>query len=273
MIEQLQIVRRRSNRSTRRTWRPFRSERLRSWWHRYGTALGLFILLGLIALFADHERAQLPALRRALKRADWRWLLIAVLAELAVLFVTVRTYRTVLRRVGHRLAWWHLVSIYLRSVGAGTVSPLGAAGSIVGMRSLAERGVPGDDAVLAWSLADLTAYASSLMVLLPTVALLALKDRLPDTVLIAVGLLVLLLATAVGLLDLLLGGDGAPPWLARRLPRRVAGFADRARAHNLRVRDLLPALGWSVLGELGTIAVLRHRSVPSLLAVSRGRRR
>jgi uncharacterized membrane protein YbhN (UPF0104 family) len=191
-----------------------------------------------------------------LHRADWRWLVVAVAAECAVLVVTVLTYGAVLRRLGHSLAWWPLVDAYLRSVVAGTLAPVGAAGSVVGMRALSERGVLPDDAVLAWSLGDLTAFASSLLVLLPTAALLAIEGHLPGVVLVAVGILSAMLCMVAGLLAMLLGGDRAPVWLVRRLPRRVAVFLDRARAHHLRARDLLAALGWSVLGEIGTIAVL-----------------
>jgi uncharacterized membrane protein YbhN (UPF0104 family) len=223
---------------------------------RYGRVIGALVLLGLIVVFVDEEREYLPALRSVVERADWRWLVVAVAAEIAVVVATVLTYGAVLRRLGHRLAWWSLVDAFLRSVVAGTLSPVGAAGSVVGMRSLTDRGVLPDDAVLAWSLGDLTAFGSSLLVLLPTAALLAVRGRLPEVVLVAVGVLTVLLGAAAALLAMLLGGDGVPGWLVRRLPRRVTVFLERARAHHLRVSDLLPALGWSVLGEIGTIAVL-----------------
>lgn len=227
-----------------------------SWCRRRARILSLLLVLGLIAVFVDQEREHLPAVRRALVRADWRWLLIAVAAESGVLVVTILTYSTVLRRVGHRVAWWPLVDVYARSVVAGTLAPIGAAGSVVAMRSLTELGVPVDDAVLAWTLADLTGFSSSLVVLLPTIVLLWAQGSLPGFMLIGAGVLAVLLGVAAVVLTTLLGGNGAPPWLVRRLPRRVGEFVDRARAHRLRAPDLLPALAWGVAGEFGLIAVL-----------------
>ena len=200
----------------------------------------LGLLAGFCVAFWSRQRDQLARIGEILGDIGPLWLMAALAVVPSSLALTVEIYHTLLRRLGapvHRSDVWRA---HLRALAVGMAGPLGGPSSIaVFVQSLASRGVPPGDGMLAMLLSSVTGYGSFVLLLLPLLALLYLEGLLPAATLIATAGLIIVFALLVLLLWLVLRGPAPAPWLRRRLPGRLHPYAEHARSHNLRPRDFL----------------------------------
>ncbi len=216
---------------------------------RHGAWLWPAAVLLLASSFALRERAQLVRIGEVLRGADPRWVAGAVLIELAALWLTALTYRTLLRRLGHQVAWPALARLHLQRVVVGTVTPVGGPPSLcVLVRTLQGHGVPAGDALLAATLRSAVGYAAFLLLLVPA---LLLHDP-PGRVMTGAALAAAVFCAFAGGLLVLLGR----PRRCRRLPQPIRRLVEDAGNHGIRPGDLLPPLGFAVAIRLAGVAML-----------------
>ena len=220
---------------------------------RHGAWLWPSLLISLATAFVLREREHVARIGGVLHDADPRWLLGAILIQLAVLWLTALTYQALLRRLGHPLTLPSLAGLHLQRVVVGTITPVGGPLSLcVLVRHLRRRGVPAEDALLAAALRSVLGYAAFVVLLVPALALNGPSDR----VLLGAGLAVGLFAVIAGGLHVLLGRPGASRRLPRVVPGRVRGFVERAGSHGVRSGDLLRPFGFALAIRLAGAAML-----------------
>lgn len=219
--------------------------------------LAALAFIGLLALFVWKEGAQFPTLWRTISGANLWWLAAAIALEFGLIGMTALGYTVILRRLGYDCRWRTLLGIYLRATVASSLVPIGEpAAAVVVIRGLGEQGIPPDDGFLAWSLADVIGFTGIFALLLPTVVMLAVERRLPTAVLLGAAVLTVVLGIVTGVMALVLRAGRLASPLERLVPAQVEAFLLRARRHGLGLRALLPAIGLSVLGEIGSVVVL-----------------
>lgn len=237
--------------------RSVQSAWLRDAVRRWGTAIWLVLLGGLIGAFVVHEREQIAQLGTVLGSARLPWVLAAGLLEILYLVLIGKTYQTVLARLGQYIGLRTVLGAYLRSHAVGSVVPFsGPTTAVLFIRYLTGARVPGAVALLATGLTSLVGYASFVIVLLP--ALLALwwgkelGQRIVTAALLSVAIFAILTAAVV----LVLRGPPAPGWFIRRVPRGLNRFVEEARARRIGARELLRPLALSVATDVVGVAIL-----------------
>jgi uncharacterized protein (TIRG00374 family) len=148
-------------------------------------ALGL-ALLGFVIAQADVAQA-----RTSLARADWRWIAVAVAAQVLAKACWTLRWSSILRAAGHSLQAMDLFGVVLVGLFFGSFLPSSVGGDVARGWALRARGVP-----------------------LATAAASVVAERL-------IGVIALAIAAAAGAV---LGSAGASPWQnIWLLPQRLHG--------------------------------------------------
>ena len=213
--------------------------------------LWIVVLTVLIAVYITMHWGELREIDAVIARTQPRWILSAGFLEILILFLTARTYQSILLRLGYQVPAFAIISAYLRGLSAAAVIPFGGPVSvIIFTRALAKRDVPMNDAVYTSALMSISGFASFLVLMLPLLSLLYLTHNLPALFVIATLALVTLFGGALGIFALTLKWGRAPSWIARRVPSYVGAFIRQARNHQLRPRDLVTPLLLSICVDL-----------------------
>lgn len=227
---------------------------------RRSTIIWITLLLSFTGLFISQQMAQIRAMAAALQQADLRWVYGVVALQMAVLGLGGVVYQVVLGRLSHRLSWRQAMRLHLQRQVIGTVTPAGGPASIyVFVRSLSERGVPADDALLATTLRSVAGYGSFVLLMLPV---LVLYQATP-LVLVGAGILGVLFVLMLAGMLLLFRQAPTSKHCPKLAPARVFRFVERARSHRIRAHDLLTPFGLMLLHNLAGVTLLYL----SLLAV------
>jgi uncharacterized protein (TIRG00374 family) len=215
------------------------------------SVLWIVVLAVLIAVYITMHWQELHQMDAVLARTQPRWILSAGVLEILILFLTARTYQSILLRLGHQVPAYAIISAYLRGLSAAAVIPFGGPVSvIIFTRALAKRDVPMNDAVYTSALMSLSGFASFLVLMLPLLTLLYFTNNLPALFVIATLALVVVFGGALGIFALALKLGRAPGWIARRVPAYVGAFIRQARSHQLRPRDMVTPLLLSICVDL-----------------------
>jgi uncharacterized protein (TIRG00374 family) len=230
----------------------FRSRRQRlSLFKQLFSVLWIVVLAVLIAVYITLHWQELHEIDTVIGRTQPRWIFSAGFLELLILFLTARTYQSILIRLGHQVPAYVILSAYLRGLSAAAVIPFGGPVSvIIFTRALAKRDVPMNDAVYTSALMSLSGFASFLVLMLPLLLLLYLTHNLPALFVIATLALVAVFGSLLGILALALKWGRAPAWIAHRVPAYVGAFIRQARGHQLRPRDMVTPLLLSICVDL-----------------------
>ncbi len=204
------------------------------------------------AVFVARGQATLHQISGALRSANPWWMVGAVTVELVTFWLVATKYRIIFDRLGYRLSGIFLVRLHLERKAVGAISPIGSAPAYyVYVRGLQRRGVPIDDALLAASLSGV----AGVVPLVVGVLFAAIHYSPP---MIVVGLV-----ASIGLLGTLLcfgvtafKHSKLPERCIRRVPTRARVFVERARGHELHLRDLTLPAALSLLGRLAGIVSL-----------------
>jgi uncharacterized membrane protein YbhN (UPF0104 family) len=70
---------------------------------RFGAAIWIFLVILLAALFVVRSRGEFAGMVSALRRADLRWLAVALVCQIAVETLIAQKFRILLRRLGYRV--------------------------------------------------------------------------------------------------------------------------------------------------------------------------
>ncbi|MEA2525263.1 MAG: hypothetical protein QOF73_2490 [Thermomicrobiales bacterium] len=224
---------------------------------RFGAAIWIFLVILLAALFVIRSRGEFAGMVSALRRADLRWLAVALVCQIAVETLIAQKFRILLRRLGYRVRRLTLMRSHLYRHVIATVVPFGGPAAIVGFaRDVGAAGVRTNDALYATVLSSIASEIAFLLVLLPTVARLLFLRQASVFVLAGTSLLIVMLtATVVAVLL------AHRPSFHGRLPRRVREPLAELRAHGFRPRELAGpialALGVNLCGIVMLEATLR----------------
>lgn len=205
---------------------------------RIGLKLWIVALLALACGFVLNRRAELGDTIDILRRADARWIAVAVASQLAVLALIAQNYRLLMGRLGHRLGWRLLARAHLRRHVVATVVPFGGPPSmILFARDLRAHGVSTGDAVYMTVLYGVVGNAGFLLFLGPVLLWIAGAGQLTGA--LWLGSLVFAAIVAVSLAPILfLSRHDVPESLRRRVPAKALACIAGAQAHRLRLRDL-----------------------------------
>lgn len=233
------------------------SARLRDAVHRWGPAIWLVLLGGLIGAFVIHEREQIAQLGTVLGSARLPWVLAAGLLEVLYLVLIGKTYQMVLTRLGQPVGLRAVLGAYLRSHAVGSVVPFsGPMTAVLFIRYLTRARVPGALALLATGLTSLVGYGSFVIVLLPALLALWLGRELGQRIVTAALLSVFIFAILTAVMVLVLRGPPAPGWFIRRVPRGLNRFVEEARIRQIGARELLRPLALAVATDVIGVAIL-----------------
>lgn len=220
---------------------------------RYGIWLWAGVIVALVAVFAVRQRSDLVEAGQTLGDARVEWLLGIALCQSLAFALTALSYQRLLRRLGHRLPVARLASLYLQRQMVGTVTPFGGPASLyVFLRGLARDGVSPADGLLLSGLRTATGHLSFVLLLLPVVLL----TRPSQMVLAATGALVVVVGLIVWATLLVVRGDGAPAWLAGRLPARLHAYAEQACRHQVAPWHLAGPTLLALLANLASAGML-----------------
>lgn len=212
-------------------------------WMVFLAAMGLF--------FVWRQHGEVAQVGHAARQMQFRWLVPIILAHLSTVIIAGFSYRTILRRLGHRVTWGDCSRLHLQRHVVGTITPLGGPASIyVLIRGLGQRGICSTDAVLLATIRSAVGNIAFVLLLIPALAL----QRPNGIVLGGVAILVMLLALVVSLLWTLLHGGQLPERVSRMLPSRVVAFTNTIRAHEIRARDLAAPFGLAFAGNVAGAA-------------------
>ncbi len=230
-------------------------------WRRFFSLLWLLFVVGLISFFVINKRHELSDLGDILGSADRRWIVVAGVVELVILFLMTRTYQVILATLGQRVPLHSITASYLKGLAVGTVVPFGGpAAIVVFIRSLTQSGVPANDAVFASTLASLSGFASFLLMLVVVIVSLFLAGQLPAIVVGATLVLAVIFLFAAGAVVIPLRWKRIPGWVTRYLPGWAVRFLVEAHDHHIHVRDLrrpfLYSVGVDVCGGIMLYAAL-----------------
>lgn len=203
---------------------------------RLGLKLWIVALLALACGFVLNRRAELGDTIDILRRADARWIAVAVAFQLAVLALIAQNYRLLMRRLGHRLGWRLLARAHLRRHVVATVVPFGGPPSmILFARDLRAHGVSTGDAVYMTVLYGVVGNAGFMLFLGPVLLWIASAGQLTGA--LWLGSLVFAAIVAASLAPILfLGRHDVPESLSRRVPAKALACIAGAQAHRLRLR-------------------------------------
>ncbi|MEJ7901116.1 MAG: lysylphosphatidylglycerol synthase transmembrane domain-containing protein [Thermomicrobiales bacterium] len=209
---------------------------------RFGPYLWLVLILGLTVYFGISQKAEVERIRDTITGARFEWILALIGLEIVILALVAGAYRSLLRKLGHRVRLDTLVGVHLKRVVVGTVTPVGGPSSVlIFVHALRSRGVRPADALLAVSIKSVIGNIAFLILLLPV-----LFVQEPSPLLIAgTGGLILLVAATAAILTMALRSKKPPAWFVSRLPRKGLTFLAQIRRHNISI----PALG-------GTFAIM-----------------
>ena len=215
---------------------------------------GLFwivVLAVLIAVYITVHWKELHEMNAVIARTQPRWIISAGLLEVLILFLTARTYQSILLVLGHHVPAFTVISAYLRGKAAAALIPFGGPVSvIIFTRALAKRNVPINDAIYTSALMSLAGFASFLVLMLPLLTLLSLTHNLPQLFVITTLVLVGIFGGALGIVALALKWGHTPGWITRHVPASVTSFIHEARGHHLRPRDMVTPLLLSICVDL-----------------------
>lgn len=213
--------------------------------------LWVVVLAVLFAVYITMHWQELQKINMVIARTQPRWILSAGFLEVLILFLTARTYQSILLRLGHQVPAYAIISAYLRGRSAAAVIPFGGPVSvIIFTRALAKRDVPMNDAVYVSALMSLAGFASFLVLMLPLLTLLYFTHNLPALFVIATLALIVVFGGGLGIFALALKWGRAPGWIARRVPAYVGAFIRQARSHRLQPRDMVTPLLLSICVDL-----------------------
>ena len=168
-------------------------------------ALWVVVLAVLIAVYITSHWHELRQIDAVIAHTQPRWIVSAGFLEVLILFLTARTYQSILLRLGHQVPAHAIVSAYLRGLSAAAVIPFGGPVSvIIFTRALARRNVPMNDAVYTSALMSLSGFASFLVLMLPLLTLLYFTNNLPELFVIATLALIVVFGGALGIVALAL---------------------------------------------------------------------
>jgi len=198
--------------------------------------LWLLLILGLTVYFGVSQKAEVARIRDTITGARYEWILALIGLEIVILALVAGAYRSLLRKLGHKIRLDTLVGVHLKRVVVGTVTPVGGPSSVlIFVHALRSRGVRPADALLAVSIKSVIGNIAFLILLVPV-----LFVQEPSALLIAgTGGLILLVAATAGILALALRSTKPPTWFLSRLPRKGLKFLAQIRSHNISI----PALG------------------------------
>jgi uncharacterized membrane protein YbhN (UPF0104 family) len=247
----------------------------RARWRRSGAFAWIALLATLIPVFIYRSRGDLAQAAPILTGADPRWIVAALLAQLASLALIANKYRVLLSRLGVSLRNTTLARIHLRRHVVSTVIPFGEpAGLMAVARDLGRYRVSASTTLYCSFLISVVNEAAFALFLIPTLGWLAIAGRATPLMLAGVGGLLLIVGLAFGCVISLLRNGWLRAKLGSRLPACIADGLEQAAAHNIAPRDLLAAIPYALGVNLCGIAMLtcslwavgQHPSITTILA-------
>jgi uncharacterized protein (TIRG00374 family) len=217
----------------------------------------LVAIVLLAAWVVTSQRDELRDIWFHLKRAEPKWLGIALLAEIAGITSVAWTFKLTLRRLGHRVGTLFLTHLHVQRAGVNFAAPFaGAVTGYVLIDRLDRRNVPPEDALLTLAIRTASVWGATIVVLVATAAL----SGQPWLIAGAVALLVAAIVTSF-----IAARQGQGNWKtvlrwSRRLPQRysgrVADAVERFKGHDLTPADLLGSIGTTLLTRTATMTLI-----------------
>ncbi len=234
-------------------------------------------MLGAVIYIAIHF-SEVGEFGTMLQRARPRWLLAAVVLQLATYETQGETWRAVARRVGWPFGWWDAFQTSLAKLFTDQALPsLGISGSVVMAQGLQAKGMPRSAVMAGVIVTTVSFHAAYVASLIAGIVIAIELHHLPRLVAAAAALWILL-EVVISVVFLVLAGRGAREGsvLARIKPlRKALKFAEDADPRLSRNPWLLlETSGWQlsiVLLDAATIWVLiaamgQHASAAGVLA-------
>lgn len=226
---------------------------VRSFLRTYGAWIWLSAILLLTGWFITRQDQEIDRIWALLRNADRGWLLALVLLEIGILALVCVTYRSLLRRLGHRIRLHALLGVHLQRIVVGTVTPVGGPSSVlIFIHAMRQRGVRPAEALLAVSIKSVVGNIAFLSILLPVFFF-----QRPSTLLVACAVaLFALVLTMGGLIVVLLREAKPPQWLLNRVPRRLVRMLVQIRSHSVAPHALIGPFFYMLTTKLGGALML-----------------
>jgi len=209
------------------------------WLRTHIVTIWLISLPPLLAAIAIRQHDEIAHVLTTLRGAEPGWLVLGVVIQALVVLSPVLTYRVILSRLGHDLAFTSLTGMHMQRIVIGTLAPVsGPVSAYAFVRALNQRAVPTHDALTMLALRSVATQVAFFSLLLSAIAL-----RGPVYALAVGGAVLAFLVVAAPLVRRARVPGCIGPWSwRRRLPRslscKVIAFAARFRRHRITPGDL-----------------------------------
>jgi phosphatidylglycerol lysyltransferase len=233
------------------------------------------LLVTLFTIFVLRERGEVVRIFHVIRTANPIWLLSALALGLLIQVLMGTVFEPILRRLGAVVSNLTLVRVQLQRHVISTIVPLGGPASTVALvRALNQQGVSTNDAVYASVLNGVLGYISFVLFLLPVLVFLLVGGGASTLILASAAGIVALVVIMVGGLILLHRASTGSGATRRRVPQQLTNFLEGARAHGIRVSDLVaPLLIHLVIDLVGVVmlfaclkAIGQEPSISTVLA-------
>ncbi len=239
---------------------------------------GLFwavLLVTLFAVFLLRERSEVVKIFHVLRNANPLWLVAALALGILIQALMGVVMNPILRRLGKAVSHAVLFRVQLQRHVISTLIPLGGPASTYALvRALNQQDVSTDNALYASLLNGILGYISFLIFLIPILAYLIIGGGATSLIVYSAAALGVVVFAMVGALVVAHRAPGKIPAIERHIPRRITGFIESARAHQIGVSDLaLPLVIHLVIDLIGVVmlyacleAVRQEPSIRDVLA-------
>lgn len=198
------------------------------------------IFAGFFLLFLWRNSSDVGRAITTIRTANTWWLLTAFAAAalMHVLFALVQS--AILRMLGFHIPLPIAVRTYAERQTAATITPLGAASSLLVMtRQFSSYGVTGSAAVTSFAIYSLVGYLTFAITLVPVIIWLLANGAASLAIEIAAIALLTVIVVGLALFARLMRSGSLPGPIQRRLPESALGFLDDMREHHIPARRLI----------------------------------